>query len=39
MEKARQFVQSKDLREAMQRAGVSEQPDMYFLDDVERVGE
>jgi heme-degrading monooxygenase HmoA len=39
MEKARQFVQSEDLRKAMKRAGVSDQPDMYFLDEVERVAE
>ena len=37
LEKARQFAQSKDLREAMQRAGVSDRPDLYFLDEVERV--
>jgi len=33
LENARQFAQSEDLREAMQRAGVAEQPDIYFLDD------
>jgi heme-degrading monooxygenase HmoA len=37
MEKARQFCQSEDLRQAMQRAGVSDQPDIYLLDEVERV--
>ena len=37
LEKARQFCQSEDLRQAMQRAGVSDQPDMYFLDEIERV--
>lgn len=37
--KARQFVQSKDLREVMERAGVADQPDMYFLDEGERVAE
>ena len=37
MEKARQFVQSADLRQAMQRSGVSDQPDVYLLDELERV--
>jgi heme-degrading monooxygenase HmoA len=35
--KARQFAQSDDLRETMQRAGVADQPDVYFLDEVEAV--
>ncbi len=34
--KARQFVQSDDLRQTMQRAGVTDQPDVYFLDEVEK---
>ncbi len=34
--KAKQFTQSPALREAMERAGVADQPDMYFLDEVER---
>ncbi len=37
LEKARQFVQSHDMREIMQRAGIVDQPDMYFLDEVERL--
>lgn len=37
LERARQFGQSEDLRQAMQRAGVSDQPDIYLLDEVERV--
>ncbi|NIM95614.1 MAG: cyclase [Anaerolineales bacterium] len=37
LEKARQFVQSEDLRQAMQRSGVSDEPDLYFLEQVERV--
>jgi len=37
IEKARQFAQSEDLRQAMQRAGVSDQPDIYFLEEVEHV--
>lgn len=31
-EKARQFVLSEDLRKAMERSGVSDQPGVYFLD-------
>jgi heme-degrading monooxygenase HmoA len=38
-ENARQFARSEDLRETMQRAGVAEQPDIYFLEGVERVPE
>jgi heme-degrading monooxygenase HmoA len=34
--KARQFVESEDLRQAMQRAGVADRPDVYFLDEAER---
>jgi hypothetical protein len=37
LEKARQFGQSEDLRQAMERSGVSDQPDIYLLDEVERV--
>jgi hypothetical protein len=29
--KARAFTESPDLREAMQKAGVTDQPDFYFL--------
>ncbi len=36
LEKARQFVQSEDLRQAMERSGVAGQPDVYFLDLVDR---
>jgi heme-degrading monooxygenase HmoA len=32
----RQFTQSEDLRKAMQRAGVADRPDVYFLEEVER---
>jgi uncharacterized protein (DUF1330 family) len=32
LEKARQLVQSEDLRQAMERSGVADQPDIYFLD-------
>jgi heme-degrading monooxygenase HmoA len=36
MENARRFAQSDDLRQAMQQAGVSGKPDVYFLEEVER---
>jgi uncharacterized protein (DUF1330 family) len=36
LQKAREFVQSEDLREAMQRSGVADRPDVYFLDEVDR---
>ena len=39
LEDARRFAQSEDLRETMRRAGVAEQPDIYFLEEVERVPE
>lgn len=35
LEKARKFAQSEDLRKTMQRAGVIDKPDLYFLDEVE----
>jgi len=34
VEDARRFIHSKDLREAMTRAGVSDQPDMLVLEKV-----
>lgn len=34
--KAREFAKSKDLREAMKRAGVADKPDIYFLEEVEQ---
>ncbi len=37
LEKARQFSQSEDLRQAMQRSGVAGQPDIYFLKDGEQI--
>ncbi len=33
---ARKFTQSDDLRLRMQEAGVTGQPDFYFLDEIER---
>jgi heme-degrading monooxygenase HmoA len=37
LDNARQFTQSDDLRQAMQRAGVVGRPDLYFLEEVEKV--
>jgi heme-degrading monooxygenase HmoA len=37
LEQARQFAQSEEFREVMQRAGVVDQPDIYFLKDGEQV--
>jgi hypothetical protein len=37
LEKARQFTQSEGLREKMQEAGVAGHPDIYFLEEVERI--
>jgi len=36
LDNARKFVQSKELREAMQRSGVIGQGDHYFLKEVEK---
>jgi hypothetical protein len=38
LENARRFADAEDLREAMQRAGVTDEPDVYFLEEVERLG-
>ena len=35
VQKAREFAQSQDLRDTMKRAGVADQPDVYFLIEVE----
>lgn len=35
MDRARAFTQSAELREAMEKSGVSDRPDIYFLDEVE----
>lgn len=37
LEEAEQFAQSDDLRQTMQRAGVADRPDVYFLELVGRV--
>ena len=39
LEDARRFGESQELREAMGRAGVVDQPDVYFLDDAGRTSE
>ena len=36
LENARQFVQSPNLREAMERAGVTGPPDVHFLNEADR---
>jgi len=37
LENARKFAHAEELREAMRRAGVADQPDVYFLEEVEQV--
>ncbi len=37
LNKARQFAESNDLREVMQKAGVIDQPDVYFLEALEEM--
>jgi heme-degrading monooxygenase HmoA len=37
LDNARQFANVDELREAMQRAGVADQPDVYFLEEIEQV--
>ena len=36
LEQARQAARSEELRQSMQRAGVADQPDLYFLEEVDR---
>ena len=36
LERARLFIDSDDLQEAMMRAGVTDRPDIWFLEEVER---
>jgi heme-degrading monooxygenase HmoA len=36
LERAHKFFQSEELRQRMQQAGVTEQPDIVFLEEVER---
>ena len=37
MQKLQQFVQSPQLQEKMQQSGVSDRPDVYFLEEVEKL--
>lgn len=37
LEKAKKFAQSEDMKKTMQRAGVIDKPDLYFLEEIERV--
>ena len=37
LENARRFATSDHLREAMQRAGVADDPDVYFLEEVDQL--
>jgi heme-degrading monooxygenase HmoA len=37
LENARRFANADDLREAMQRARVADEPDVYFLEEVEQL--
>jgi len=37
LERARLFADSDDLREAMARAGVTDRPDIWFLEDVDHL--
>ena len=39
MENARRFANSPDLKEVMERAGVIDQPDVYFLENVESLSQ
>jgi heme-degrading monooxygenase HmoA len=36
MEKAKNFAETEDLRITMQKAGVSGQPEVYYLEEIER---
>lgn len=37
LENVRRFGRSEELREKMQEAGVADQPDFYFLEEIERL--
>ena len=37
LDRARLFADSDDLREAMDRAGVTDRPEIWFLEDVDRL--
>ncbi len=36
LNKVREFVESKELRQAMERAGVSDKPDIFILNEVDK---
>lgn len=36
LESAKNFAESKNLKEAMQKGGVSGKPDIYYLEEIER---
>ena len=36
LEKTRQLVESEDLRETMQKSGVADTPDVYYLEEADR---
>lgn len=36
LDNARKFAKSEDLKKRMQEAGVSDQPDIYFLEEIEQ---
>ncbi len=36
LEQARHAAQSEEMRQSMQRAGVADQPDLYFLEEADR---
>ena len=36
LERIRRFIESEDLREAMQKSGVTDKPDIYYLDEADR---
>ncbi|MDQ3411890.1 MAG: hypothetical protein M3509_07190 [Chloroflexota bacterium] len=37
LERARLFANSDDLRETIEQAGVTDQPDIFFLEDGDRI--
>jgi heme-degrading monooxygenase HmoA len=36
LESTRQFVESEDLREAMKQSGVTDKPDVYYLEEADK---
>ena len=37
LKNARQLAQSEELKKAMERAGVSDKPDLFFLEEIEKL--